>query len=354
MVTVPELPTATTPLDGTLDLLSVWQGGRFKKVTLNNFMVLNNISDVDVTSPVNGETLTFNLATSKWEPSAAGAGDMLTGTYDAASISEQLVGLIASQTLTNKTIDSSLNTITNIDLTADITGNLPVANLNSGTSASSSTFWRGDATWSAITGVTAANVTNTPAGSIAATDVQAAINELDSEKQPLDALLTDITGATWNQGDILFYDGANLVDLAPGTSGQVLITQGAGADPIWSSIVESFILAASDETTDLTTGASKVIFRVPYAFTVTDVRASVSTAPTGSTIIVDINEAGVSILSTKLTIDVSEETSTTAATPPVISDASLADDARITVDIDQIGSGTAGKGLKVVLIGTKT
>ena len=114
---------------------------------------------------------------------------------------------------------------------------------------------------------------------------------------------------------------------------------------------ESFIIAASDDTTLLSTGTAKATFRIPYAFTLTAVRASVSTAPTGSVLTVDINEGGSTILSTKLTIDASEKTSTSAATAAVMSDTALADDAEITIDIDGVGSTVAGKGLKVTLIG---
>lgn len=142
------------------------------------------------------------------------------------------------------------------------------------------------------------------------------------------------------------------IRLAKGVDGQVL--KMAGGVLAWGAPTQWLPIACSDEKTALSTGAAKVTFRMPFAMTGVTVRASVTTAPTGSVLTVDVNENGASILSTKLTIDAGEKTSTTAAVPAVLSDTVLADDAEITIDIDAIGSTVAGKGLKVYLIGTPT
>lgn len=116
---------------------------------------------------------------------------------------------------------------------------------------------------------------------------------------------------------------------------------------------EYITVALSDETTALATGL-KATIRAPYAFTLAEVRTSVATAPTGSTLIVDIKKNGTTIFSTKVSIDASEKTSVTAATPAVLSTTSFASDDEITFHIDQVGSTVTGAGLKATLIAVRT
>jgi hypothetical protein len=121
---------------------------------------------------------------------------------------------------------------------------------------------------------------------------------------------------------------------------------------LWKSLTpskhETILIPVGDEDTPITTGTAKITFRMPWPMTVTSVRGSLGTVSSSGPTTVDINEGLSSILSTKLTIDESEKTSTTAVAA-VISDSALADDAEITIDIDAAGTDAAG--LKVCLSG---
>jgi len=171
------------------------------------------------------------------------------------------------------------------------------------------------------------------------------------------ANVSDVTLKTYfNTGDIpteaQFID---LIDSKANLTGIATLTHKTidASSNTLQNLPAELIVALSDETTDLTTGLAQATFRMPYAMTLTDLRINVATAPVGSLIYVNASTTGLAILSTSATIDASEKTSVTAATPPVISTSLLQDDDEITFDLTGVGSSTAGAGLKACLIGTR-
>lgn len=147
-------------------------------------------------------------------------------------------------------------------------------------------------------------------------------------------------------------DLAALVDISDTTDAASGTTKKITLADLFKIIPTVIAVACSDETTAIVAGTNVLKFRMPHAMILTAVRASLTTAAATGTFTVDINENGTTILSTKLTVDATEKTSTTAAAAAVISDTALADDAEISIDIDDDASGDA-TGLKVYLIGNR-
>lgn len=160
-------------------------------------------------------------------------------------------------------------------------------------------------------------------------------------------------------GDVTTVEGAVATTIACCTidSGE-LVNGGVDESHLSASgRKEAMMIAVTGETEVLSVGTAKVTFRMPYAFTVTAVRASLTTAGTGAALVtVDINDDAATLLSTKITIDATELTSTTAAAAPVLSPCPflIVDDSQMTIDIDTVDTDNVGAGLKVYLIGGRT
>lgn len=113
-------------------------------------------------------------------------------------------------------------------------------------------------------------------------------------------------------------------------------------------------IACGDETTAITTGVKVTFVSPPYAMTLNQVTAHLTTAQTSGTIFTaELKLAGSTVFSTKPTIDNTETDTSTAATPSVLSTTAIPANSTMTAEVNQIGDGTA-KGLKLNLIWTKT
>lgn len=263
------------------------------------------------------------------------------------------------------------------DTTPQLGGNLDV-NSNSIVSASagnivitpdtSGSIVLDGVNWPQADGATNTTLTTNGAGQTSWTNLAAGIASVAADLSPQLGASLDV-----NSFSVVSASGGN-ISITPDTSGDVILdglkwpqadgsvdevlTTNGSAQLAWATLkpTQSFVIAASDETTVLAAGTAVVTIRMPYAFTLTGVRASLNVAGDDATLVtIDINETGTTILSTKLTFDNGEKTTTTAATAPVISDTSLADDAEITIDIDQVDAATiVAAGLKVTLIGKRT
>lgn len=113
---------------------------------------------------------------------------------------------------------------------------------------------------------------------------------------------------------------------------------------------KDLIFAASDEITDITTGV-KFSYHLPYRFHFSGEIIATLDTPSDAVVDIDILKEGVSIFTTRLTIDAASITSIGATTPYVIAVDEDIFEKGEKLEVEIIAVGVGATGLKMSIIG---
>lgn len=181
------------------------------------------------------------------------------------------------------------------------------------------------------------------------TAVQTSLTKADSALQA-----ADITSKA-NDNAVVHLTGAEAVaGVKTFSSSPIVPTPTTSTQAANKSYVDGQVVANASRITTFTisgtlaTGFGQTKFMFPRAATILSVRAVVGTAPVGSSVIIDLNINGTTAFTTQANRPTiaAASMSSSKVTPD---NTAIADGDYLTVDVDQIGSTTAGADLCVVV-----